>query len=126
MGGGIEFPHGQTVWRDRRGTTVNPANPARPLPGDWDPELTIPLEQAFLSSSTATARPSATRQQLAEEKSLFLAREADVRKGDRIRVGGTAQGGGDIYQVNLRPAADRNPFTGDVLAQEIPLDYVEG
>jgi hypothetical protein len=125
VGGGIEFPHGLTVWRDRRATTASPYNPARPA-GDWDPELTIPLEQAFVSSSSATSRATATRQQIAEEKSLFLATPQDVARGDRIRVGGTLEAGGDVYFVNLRPTADTNPWTGDVLVQEIPLDYTEG
>lgn len=126
MGGGISFPHGQTVHRDRRGTAANPYNPARPTEADWNPELTIPLAEAFVASSTSTARPSATRAQIAEEKSLFLAVVADVQRGDRIRVGGTLEGGGDEYFVHVRPTADGNPFTGDMLAQEIPLELTEG
>lgn len=126
MGGGISFPDGQTVHRDRRGTATNPYNPARPTDAAWNPALTIQLEEAFVGSSTSTARQSATRAQIAEEKSLFLAEAADVKPGDRIRVGGTLEGGGDEYFVRVRPTADVNPFTGDMLAQEIPLEYTEG
>ncbi len=127
MGAGIEYPHGISVWRDRKGTTANPYNPDRPVKGDWNPELTIQLHEGDLApSSTATRRTTATRQQIAEELSLYFADEVDVVRGDRIRVGGTAEGGGDAYFVNLRPRADRNPFTGDLLAMEIFLDYTEG
>ena len=126
MGAGIDFPHGISVWRDRKGTQASPYNPDRPVAGDWNPELTVPLSRGYLAPSSSARRAEATRQQIAEELSLFFADEVDVARGDRISVGGTAEGGGEAYYVNLRPRADENPFTGDLLAMEIFLDYTEG
>jgi hypothetical protein len=61
------------------------------------------------------------------DRSLFCADPAvDVKPRDRIRVGGTEEGGGVEYFVNVRPGASPNPFTGSELGIEIPLDGTEG
>jgi hypothetical protein len=117
----MEFPFGVTVYRDRRKQVPDPYNPALTTAGDWDPEQTVELEQAFVASSSSTSVSDATRSQLLTSKSLFLSDpEADVRPGDRIRVGAAE------YFVHVRPEADVNPFTGWQPAVEIPLELVEG
>ena len=127
MGAGVEFPYGATVYRDRKGTAANPYNPDRPVPGAWNPALTIEIEGAYIGASSSTLRSSATRQQVTTEKSLYLDAVRDVRKGDRIRLGGTVEAPGEhVYFVHVNPVAEPSPFTGDLLSMEIPLEMTEG
>lgn len=125
----MEFPHGQTVHRDRRSRIPDPFKPDRTTEGDFDPELTITLPGSFVASSSSTALPDATRSQLLEAKSLFLTIvTADVAPRDRIRVGGTAEDldSGVPYAVETVPEADFNPFTGWQPVKEVPLERWEG
>lgn len=126
----MDFPSGQTVYRDRRATLTDQYNPARTIrEADWDPALTIVLPGAFVASSSSLPRSDATRSQLLTEKSLYLSDPtADVVARDRIRVGGTKADltSGTPYLVEARPDADVNPFTGWQPAIEIPLTLTEG
>lgn len=130
----MDFPFGQTVFRDRRTTTANPHNPSRPVEGDWDPALTIQIDGAFVaasstSGSSATAVRDATRSQLLTSKSLYLSDPtADVLPRDRIRVGGSLgdMSSGIAYLVEVFPDADVNPFTGWQPVAEVPLENVRG
>jgi len=126
----VGFRFGQTVFRDRRAILTDPYNPTRTIgEGDWDPAQTIPLQGAFVASSSSVSRSDATRSQILTEKSLYLTDPAaDVLARDRIRVGGT-QGdlaSGTPYLVDARPDADVNPYTGTQAALEIPLTLIEG
>lgn len=117
----MDFPHGQTVLRDRRLRTADPYNPSSTVAGDWDTEHPLTVPGAFVASSTSTALQGATREQVLTNKSLYLTDpSADVQPGDRIRVGT------ETYMVQVRPAADVNPFTGWQPVMEIPLELVEG
>lgn len=130
----MEFPFGELVVRERRQPVIDPYDPGTQVPGSWDDPLTyLPLEQAFVASSSSTAPVDATRSQILTEKSLYLTDpHADVLPGDRIRRGGVLDedtgvwSGGDVLYVNVRPAADTNPFTGWQPVVEIPLDVSEG
>jgi hypothetical protein len=127
----VEFPFGQTVFRDRKPLITDPYNPSRQIRGPFDVSLTISLPGAFVASPSnqIPPLPDATRSQLLTRKSLYLTNpDADVIKGDRIRVGGTHSDmeSGDPYFVDERPAADVNPFTGWQPAVEIPLKLTEG
>ena len=130
----MEFPFGELVVRERRMPVVDPYDPDTMVPGSWgDPLAYLVLEQAFVASSSSTAPTSATRAQILTEKSLYLTDPAaDVQPGDRIRRGGVLDvdsgvwSGGDVLYVNVRPAADTNPFTGWQPVVEIPLDMNEG
>ena len=117
----MDFDYGQTVYRDRRRQITDPYNPGTTVEGDFDPALTVALEGAFVASSSSSSLANATRVQILTAKSLFLTDPtADVRARDQIRVGT------DTYQVEERPAADMNPFTGWQPAVEIPIVLVEG
>ncbi|WP_404474837.1 hypothetical protein [Microbacterium aerolatum] len=127
----MEFPFGETVVRERRMPVIDPYDPGASVPGSWgDPLAYLVLEQAFVASSSSTAPADATRSQILTEKSLYLTDPAaDVQPGDRIRRGGTLAGtwtGGEVLYINVRPAADTNPFTGWQPVVEIPLDMAEG
>jgi len=125
----MEFTHGETVFRDRSATTADPYNPSRQVRAEWDPELTIELEQAFVATSSSRAVATATRTQLFTDKSLYLTDpDADVQEGDRIRTGGTKEDldSGTAYMVPARPIADTSPFTGWRPVVEIPLELPEG
>ncbi|MEU4016182.1 hypothetical protein AB0E56_13065 [Microbacterium sp. NPDC028030] len=130
----MEFPFGETVVRERRQMVTDPYDPGTQVPGSWgDPLSYLVLEQAFVASSSSTAPTNATRAQILTEKSLYLTEpSADVQPGDRIRRGGTFDedtqtwSGGEVLYVNVRPAADTNPFTGWQPVVEIPLDLSEG
>lgn len=128
----MEFPFGELVVRERRQSVTDPYDPGAQVPGSWeDPLAYLPLDGAFVASSSSTAPVDATRSQILTEKSLYLTDpQADVRAGDRIRRGGVLDAGvwsgGDVLYVNVRPAADTNPFTGWQPVVEIPLDMTEG
>lgn len=130
----MEFPFGEDVVRERRQPVIDPYDPGAHVPGSWDDPLDyLPLEQAFVASSSSRAPVSATRHQILTEKSLYLTEPtADVVAGDRIRRGGVLDedtgvwSGGEVLYVNVRPAADTNPFTGWQPVVEIPLDMTEG
>lgn len=127
----MEFRFGKTVWRDRKPLVTDPRNPDRQIRGTFDVSLTIPLPKAFVGSPSNQIPPTAdaTRAQLITRKSLFLTdADADVIKGDRIRVGGTKDdmASGDPYFVDERPVGDQNPFTGTSFGVEIPLKLTEG
>lgn len=128
--GDMDFPFGQTVFRDRRGTKVDPYNPSKTRAIDeFDPELTIELAGAQVASTSSTALRNATRTEILTAKSLYLTDvDADVREGDRIRVGGSKDdlSSGVAYMVTARPASDVNPFTGWQPVVEIPLENVKG
>lgn len=125
----MRFPHGETVFRDRRASIPDPYNPDRIIPGDFDPDLTIELSEAFVASSSSTAPQDATRSQILTTKSLYLSEPgADVLPGDRIRVGGVIDDfdTGVAYMVEVVPVADVNPFTGWQPVLEVPLENAEG
>lgn len=117
----MEFPHGQTVERDRRKPIPDPYNPDGVVPDSWDDVDTIALPGGFVSSSSSFALQNATRSQILTAKSLFLTdTTADVAAGDRIRAGGVD------YYIHEKPAGDVNPFTGWAPYVEIPLEDTEG
>ena len=130
----MEFPFGEQVVRERRQPVTDPYDPGTQVPGSWEgPVAYLELEQAFVASSSSTALVDATRSQILTEKSLYCTDPSvDVQAGDRIRRGGTFDedtetwSGGEVLYVNVRPAADTNPFTGWQPVVEIPLDMTEG
>ncbi len=117
----MDFPFGETVYRDRRKLIPDPYNPAEMIYGPWADPDTIELPGSFVASSSSSSLSNATRTQILTSKSLYLSDpSADVRAGDRIRAAEST------YQVNVRPSADVNPFTGWQPAVEIPLELPEG
>jgi len=122
------FGNGVTIPRDRRAQTTDPYNPSRSVDSDWDPDLTVAIENAYIGPSSASAQVDPTRSQEIIQKSLYCDPSADVRKGDRVRDGGTVDdlSSGTAYMVDETPDAARNPFTGWQPLQEIPLKRVEG
>lgn len=129
----MEFPYGERVVRERRQPVIDPYDPGTTVPGSWDNLLAyFEIGSAFVASSSSVAPVDATREQVLTDKSLYCTDPAvDVRVGDRIRRGGTRGEdgiwrGGEVYYVNVRPEADRNPFTGWQPVVEIPLDMSEG
>lgn len=136
----MEFPFGELVVRERRQLVTDPYDPDTQVPGSWGDPLDYLViggpdvpDPAFVASSSSTAPVDATRSQLLTEKSLYLTDpHADVQPGDRIRRGGLLDedagtwSGGDVLYVNVRPAADTNPWTGWQPVVEIPLEASEG
>lgn len=118
----MEFGAGETVIRERRQPVADPYDPTAQVPGTWeDPLATLTIENVFVASSSSTAPVDATRSQILTDKSLYCTDpDVDVRSGDRIRRGV------EVFYVNVRPAADTNPFTGWQPVVEIPLDMTEG
>lgn len=118
----MEFAFGESIVRERRPQVPDPYKPDRTVAGPWTGPLDeLPIEGAFISSSSSVAPVDATRRQVLTDKSLYCTDpDVDVRVGDRIRRGD------DLFYVNARPAADTNPFTGWRPAVEIPLDMTEG
>ena len=129
----MEFPFGEPVVRERRQLVIDPYDPGTSVPGSWEATLTyLELDGAFIASSSSTAPLDATRSQILTDKSLYCTEPSvDVLAGDRVRRGGSkgedgVWRGGEVLYVNVRPAADTNPFTGWQPVVEIPLDMTEG
>jgi hypothetical protein len=123
------FPSGQTVFRDRRPQVTSPTNPERTVEGSWDSDDVdiLEIQEAFVASSSSVAPASETRSEILTAKSLYVSDpDVDVKPRDRIRVGGTADGGGDEYFVKVIPESDTNPFTGWQPVKEIPLERTDG
>jgi len=116
------------VYRWRRKPAANGYNPNRPTFGPWSEADVVVLEGAAVLSSSNHALRTADRDQALTAKSLFLDEApgpgTDVRRGDGISL----SPGGDEpeFMVEVVPAVDVNPFTGDVLAVEIPLTGATG
>lgn len=121
------YEHGTTVFRDRRPTKANPANPDRPTVGAWPAGRSLEgldvleLPGCYIAASSTSAVPDAIRTQSTDYRSLYTRdRNIDVRIGDRIRSGDY------VYKVDQRPQGDVNPFTGWAPGVEIPLTGVVG
>lgn len=109
------FPEGETVVRLRRKETLDPYSGQVTL-GDWTNPDEEPIDGAFVAQSSTSAQSDAARNQLLEEKSLYLPDPAaDVNAQDRIRAGGIT------YTIDGMPTADRNPWTGWQPVREVPL-----
>ncbi len=116
----MDFGHGATVYRQRARQVLDPYS-QKPIPADWTNPDELALDGAFVASSSTAVTATATRTQVLEAKSLYLDDpDADVREGDRIRVGGL------IYTIDGFPAADMNPFTGWQPVRELPLTRSKG
>lgn len=123
------FLHGDTVHRDRRPLVTDSVNPARQVLGAWSDATTIEIPGAYIGPASSRDASTATRDQTVTALSLFVTdTTVDVKKGDRIRAGGTAEdlASGTPYMVNARPVTDKNPFTGWAPYMEVPLELVEG
>lgn len=116
------FLFGTKVYRLRAGQVWNLSS-NRYVAGDWgNPEI-LPIEGAFVASTSTSMLGDATRQQALEAKSLYVG-AADIRKGDRIRNG---EEGAPIYTIDgIPPEPDTNPFTGWTPEREIPLTRAVG
>lgn len=116
----MDLPFGGAVVRERRTPVADPYNPARTVPGSWDDPDRLPLEGAWVGSSSSTSTRDASRKEILTAKSLYCQPDADVLPGDRIRIPGY------LGQVEVRPSADINPFTGWQPLLEVPLEEVTG
>lgn len=116
---GMDMPYGASVVRLRRSLVEDPYS-GEPTMGDWSSPNELPIEGAFVASSSGVASTSEDRSYIVTFKSLYCDPSADVLAGDRIRSGST------VYSVPTKPEADTNPFTGWQPIQEIPLKEVTG
>lgn len=118
----MEFPHGETVTRERRMPVIDPYDPTTSVPGSWDDPLDVlPLPSCFVDSASSTSTNDATRSPVSTSKSLYSTDPSvDVQVGDRIRRGS------DLFYVRERTEADTNPFSGWRPVVEIPLSMEEG
>lgn len=115
----MTFAHGQSVTRLRATKTRDPYS-GKQVASDWSAPDEVTLDDAWVASSSSTDTPSELRSTVTTSKSLYCAPDADVLVGDRIDTGE------NVYQVNTRPEADVNPFTGWRPVREVPLELVEG
>lgn len=118
----MEFPHGETVTRERRKPVPDPFDHTKTVPGSWDDTLDVlSLERCFVDSASSTSANDATREPVSTSKSLYSTDPGiDVQVGDRIKRGA------DIFYIRERTEADRNPFTDWQPVIEIPLSMEEG
>lgn len=116
----MSFPSGEQVVRLRRRELIDDYSGTVTL-GDWDTPDELPLDGAYVASSSTSARRDAARNELLEEKSLYLGDpHADVQAQDRVRAQGVT------YSIDGMPSADGSPWTGWQPIREIPLTRVVG
>jgi hypothetical protein len=117
----MQFPFGQTVYRDRARPITDPYDPEHVIAADWSDPDTITVLGAFVAAASSADSPTATRSQVITAKSLYCSNPlVDVQVGDRVRVGEST------FAVRVKPEADINPFTGWQPVKEIPLEEVAG
>jgi len=116
----MAYPAGELAVRLRRREILDSYSGTVTL-SDWDDPDELELEGAYVASSSTSNRRDAARNELLEEKSLYLDDpQADVQAQDRIRAQGVT------YQIDGMPSADINPWTGWQPVREIPLTRVSG
>lgn len=114
----MKFGYGQTVYRDRPVQVADPYNPARTEPSSS--VTTITIDGAYVGPASSVSVADPTRAQVQVSKSLYCSPSADVKIGDRIRVGA------ETFEVQELPDAPTNPFTGWQPVLEVPLERVIG
>lgn len=116
----MQFPQGATVVRLRAGVEVDEYSTEEKRT-DWENPDELTIEDAFVASGSSSSSSGTLRETVTTTKSLYLSDpDADVLVGDRIRDGAT------VYDVETKPEADRNPFTGWQPVREIPLTERSG
>lgn len=95
----MSFPYGRKVYRLRAKVVTNPYT-GEDVPGDWDNPDVLPIEGAFVASSSTSRLGDASREQALEAKSLYCDGGLDIRKGDRIRDG---EDGAPTYSIDGIP-----------------------
>lgn len=122
-GPGFDFHAGVSVTRLRRPLVPDQYDPDGPGKlGPWSEATEVTLSYAFIASATSSENRTEDRVSVTTSKALFLTDQtADVRHGDRVR-----DHDGITYEVDARPAADTNPWTGWRPIVEIPLTLKEG
>ncbi len=112
----------ETVIRSRRTRIDSPLSADGTKLGEWtDPLDVTEIHGCWVDQSSSNATSTADRITIMTSLSLYGPPTADVRAGDRIE---TADG--QSYDVKVRPASSRNPWTGWSPLIEIPLTLVEG
>jgi hypothetical protein len=113
----MQFTHGDLVERLRSETYEDPYS-GTDVDGDWSsPDVEV-IPNAWIAQSSTSRFEDISRTQFLEQVSLYCPPEVDLRKTDRIRVGGE---GGTVYEIEGIPHAPRNPFTGWQPVREVPL-----
>lgn len=103
--------HGETVYRLRPKLIWDDAS-ASWVRGDWEDPDEAPIPGAFLDAPSTSTLSDPVRTQAADDMALYVDDPAaDIRKGDRIRIG-PDEPGAVVYTVDGIPHAPRNPFTG--------------
>lgn len=115
------FGYSETVIRYRRLKVPDSKAATGYKLGPWSTAEPLEVPGCWVSSSSSNATSQEDRVTILTSKSLYAPPRADVRAGDRIETED-----GLTYDVEARPAADRNPFTGWQPVSEIPLTLVEG
>ena len=87
-----------------------------------------PIESGECSYATDVRRSTIMEDAMNERLQEYFQAALTPKPAEPANAGRVAIHKDDpLYkELNLRPSADPNPFTGDVLVQEIPLDYTEG
>lgn len=99
------FEHITEFVRQRARLITDPYNPDESTE-DWNNPTEIPLTGYFASGSS-TEQSGEVREQVVTSKQLVIDDPgADVRRGDRIKLGDR------IWTVEGFPEDDKNPFTG--------------
>lgn len=111
---------GQTVYRLRAGLMKDPYSDEM-VDADWSmPQAPLPVPRGFVAQTSTAMLGGATREQALEAKSLFCEDGFDIQKGDRIRVGASADSA--LYSIEgIPPMSDVNPWTKRKALREIPL-----
>lgn len=115
----MDFPHGETVTRQRGTATGDPYSGENTLIS-WVAPDELEIAGCAFNPGVSTEPLQDRRNAVLTRPQVYAPPDADVLSGDRLVVRG------DTYEVVGRPADWRSPFTGWAPGLVIELELVEG
>lgn len=115
----MDFPHGETVTRQRGVATVDPYS-GEATGVDWTTPDELEIPGCAFNPGRSTEPVQDARTAVITEPEVYAPFGSDVRAGDRLVVRGVT------FDVQGNPGDWRSPFTGWEAGMAIPLKRTEG
>ena len=115
----MEFPHGETVTR-QRGTPITDPYSGEATGISWATPTLLTLPGCGFNPGQSSEPVQDARNAVITRPEVYAPFGSDVLAGDRLVIRG------DTYEVDGTPADWRSPFTGWESGMVIPLKRTEG